>query len=114
MFKHTEVLKYFSAVNLAPSLRSIIASEEWYQGLSAKDRGIVDDGVKEANRVVHAWANQSDQGALAALRDAGLEVYVNTPAERAEFAARIRPNYDQIVDPEVAKLFLQLAAEQKK
>lgn len=37
MFKHTEVLKYLTDVKTAPSLRVTICSEDWYQGLSAKD-----------------------------------------------------------------------------
>jgi len=37
MFKHTEVLKYYSDVGLSPSLRVAICSEDWYQGLNAKD-----------------------------------------------------------------------------
>lgn len=114
MFKHTEVLKHFTAVNLGPTLRAIIASEDWYQGLSKKDRAIVDAGVTAANKAAHAWANQADKGALEQLRAAGLQVHVSTPAEREAFAKLIRPNYDSIVSPEVARLFLKLSAEQKK
>jgi TRAP-type C4-dicarboxylate transport system substrate-binding protein len=114
MFKHTEVLKYYSDIKLAPSLRVALASEEWYQGLSKKDRGIVGAAVKEADKAVHAWANEADKGALDQLRAAGLEVYVNTPAEREMFAKLIRPNYDRIVEPEVAELFMKLAAGQKR
>jgi TRAP-type transport system periplasmic protein len=114
MFKHTEVLKHFTAVNLGPTLRAIIASEDWYQGLPKKDRAIVDTGVTAANKAVHSWANQADKGALDELRAAGLQVHISTPAEREEFAKLIRPNYDSIVSPDVAKLFLKLAAEQKK
>lgn len=114
MFKHTDVLKYFSSANLAPTLRAIIASEDWYQGLSQKDRAIVDAGIREANKTVHDWANEVNKRALDQLRAAGLEVYENTPEEREEFAKLIRPNYEEIVEPEVAKLFLKLAAAQKK
>jgi TRAP-type transport system periplasmic protein len=114
MFKHTDVLKYFSAANLAPSIRAVIASEEWYRGLAQKERDVVDAGVKAANRVVQDWANQSDKGALEQLRAAGLTVHVNTPAEREAFAKLIRPNYAEIVDPAVADLFLKLADAQRQ
>jgi TRAP-type transport system periplasmic protein len=114
MFKHTDVLKYFAAANLGPSIRAVIASEEWYRGLAQKDRDVVEAGVKAANQAVHDWANQSDKGALDQLRAAGLTVYVNTPAEREAFANLIRPNYAEIVEPAVAELFLKLADGQRR
>lgn len=113
MFKHTEVLKYYSAVNLAPSLRVAITSEEWYQGLPAKERAIIDEGVKKANNAVHAWANDADQAGLEALRKAGMEVYVNSAADKAAFADLIRPKYKTIVPPEVAELFVKAAEANK-
>lgn len=113
LFKHTDVIKYYSVANLAPALRAVIASEDWYQGLSKKDRAIVDAGVVKANNEVHEWANQSNQEALDQLRAAGVEVYINTPEDREAFAKLIRPNYENIVEPEVAKFFIKLAAEQK-
>jgi len=114
LFKHTEVIKYFAVTNLAPSLRSIIASEDWYQGLSKKERTIIDTGVNKANESVHEWANKSSEETLQELRDAGVEVYKNSPEEREAFASLIRPNYENIVEPEVAKLFIKLAAEQNE
>jgi hypothetical protein len=113
MFKHTDVLKYFAAANRGPSIRAVIASEEWYRGLAQKDRDVVETGVKAANQAVHDWANQSDKGALDQLRAVGLTVYVNIPAEREAFAKLIRPNYAEIVEPAVAELFLKLADAQR-
>ena len=113
MFKHTDVIKYYSAANLGPTLRCVIASEDWYKGLSQKDRTIVDAGVVKANDAAHAWANKSDKAALDQLRAAGVTVYVNTPADREAFAKLIRPNYEKIVEPDVAKLFIKLAADQR-
>lgn len=114
LFKHTDVLKYFSAANLAPALRAVIASEDWYEGLSTKDRVIVNKGVAQANHVVHIWANKSNQSALNQLKTAGLKVYINTPQEREAFAKLIRPHYAEIVKPEVAKLFLNLATKERQ
>lgn len=114
MFKHTDVIKYYSAANLAPALRAVIASEEWYRGLSEKDRAIVDAGVVKANTEVHKWANKSNDEALDQLRAAGVNVYINTPEDREAFARLIRPNYESIVEPETARLFIKLAAEQKE
>ena len=113
MFKHTEVLKYFSDVKLAPSLRVALCSEDWYQGLSAKDRALVDEGVFKANAAIEDWSKKAESEGLAALRNAGLEVYVNTAEERAKFAEMIRPLYSEIVDAKVAEIFVQAAKENR-
>jgi TRAP-type C4-dicarboxylate transport system substrate-binding protein len=109
MFKHTEVLKYYSAVNVAPALRVAIASEDWYKGLNEKDRRIVDEGVAKANKTVEAWAVKVDKASLDALRKAGMKVYVNTSEEKAEFAKLIRPNYTDIVPKEIVDMFVKAA-----
>ena len=113
MFKHTEVLKYFSDVKLAPSLRVALCSEDWYQGLSAKDRALVDEGVSKANAAIEDWSKKAESEGLAALRSAGMEVYVNTAEEKAKFAELIRPLYSEIVDAKVAEMFVQAARENR-
>jgi len=47
MFKHTELLKYYTNAAMSPSLRIALASEEWYSGLSKKDKDVVitDGGI---------------------------------------------------------------------
>jgi TRAP-type C4-dicarboxylate transport system substrate-binding protein len=113
MFKHTEVLKYFSDVKLAPSLRVALCSEDWYQGLSAQDRALVDDGVAKANAAIQEWSKKAEAQGLDALRKAGMEVYVNTAEEKAKFAALIRPHYSEIVDEKIANMFLEAAAKNR-
>ena len=109
MFKHTEVLKYYSDAGLAPSLRVAICSEEWYQGLNAQDRTLVDEGVAKANAAIKDWAKKVEAKGLDDLRKAGMQVYINTPADRAKFAELIQPKYTEIVDEEIAKMFIQAA-----
>lgn len=111
MFKHTEVLKYYSDFKAGPSLRVSICSEDWYQGLDAAERAAVDAGVDTADKVVQAWAKKAEAGGLDALRKAGMEVYENTPEEREQFAKLIRPLYGEIVSPDIAKIFMDAAAK---
>lgn len=113
MFKHTEVLKYFSDVKLAPSLRVALCSEDWYQGLSAEDRALVDEGVAKANAAIQEWSQNAEAQGLDALRKAGMEVYVNTTEEKAKFAALIRPHYNEIVDEKIAEMFVQAAEKNR-
>jgi TRAP-type C4-dicarboxylate transport system substrate-binding protein len=113
MFKHTEVLKYFSDAGLAPSLRVAICSEDWYQGLNTQDRALVDEGVAKANDALKNWTKTAEAQGLDDLRKAGMQVYVNTPADKAEFAELIRPKYTDIVDEKIAKMFMQAAEKNR-
>jgi len=113
MFKHTEVLKYYSDVKALPALRVAICSEDWYQGLSAKDRALVDEGVAKADAAIRDWSKKVEAEGLDAARKAGMEVYVNTAAEKAQFAGLIRPLYKEIVDENIAKMFIEAAEKNR-
>lgn len=113
MFKHTDVLKYYSDAGLAPSLRVAICSEDWYQGLNAQDRALVDEGVAKANSAIQKWTKNAEAQGLGDLRKAGMQVYVNTAADKAKFAELIRPKYTEIVDEKIAKLFMQAAEKNR-
>jgi len=113
MFKHTEVLKYYSDVKALPALRVALCSEDWYQGLSAKDRALVDEGVAKADAAIRDWSKKVEAEGLDAARKAGMEVYVNTAAEKAQFAGLIRPLYKEIVDENIAKMFIEAAEKNR-
>ena len=113
MFKHTEVLKYYSDAALAPSLRVAVCSEDWYQGLKAKDRAMVDEGVAKANSAIQKWTKNAEAQGLDDLRKAGMQVYVNTSADKAKFAELIRPKYAEIVDEKIAEMFIQAAEKNR-
>jgi TRAP-type C4-dicarboxylate transport system substrate-binding protein len=113
MFKHTEILKYYSDVKVAPALRLAIGSEDWYKGLNDKDKAIVDGGVVKANAAVQAWVKKAEVQGLDALKKAGMQVYVNSSEEKAKFAALIRPNYTDIVPEKIVTMFIQTAEKQR-
>jgi len=113
MFKHTEVLKYFSDVKAAPSLRVAICSEDWYQGLSASDRALVDEGVMKTNAAIQDWSKKVEAQGLDALRKAGMQVYVNTAEDKAKFAELIRPSYNDVVPEKIAKMFMEAAEKNR-
>jgi len=109
MFKHTEVLKYFSNVNVGVPFRIIICSESWYKGLSDKDKAIIEEGVAKGVAANRAWQAKIEASGLGALKAAGVQVYENTQAERDEFAKLARPLYPKVVPPETAELFVKAA-----
>jgi len=109
MFKHTEVLKYYSDVKMGPSLRVAICSEDWYQGLDAKDRALIDAAAAHANAAIKSWSKKVETKGLDDLRQAGMKVYENTAVEKAKFAELIRPNYTDIVSADIAQMFIKAA-----
>jgi len=109
MFKHTEVLKYYSDVKVGVPFRIIICSEDWYKGLSAKDRKIVDEAVAKGVAANRIWQTKIETSGIKALKAAGVQVYENTPEERAHFAKLIRPLYAKVTSPEIADMFVKAA-----
>jgi TRAP-type C4-dicarboxylate transport system substrate-binding protein len=111
MFKHTEVLKYYSAVNSVVSLRVAICSEDWYKKLSDKDRTLVNKGVAKANLTVRNFVSKMGKNELDNLRKAGMQIYENTDEEMAQFAELLRPKYNEFVSDEIVKLFVKIAKD---
>ena len=109
MFKHTEVLKYFSDIKLSAPLRVSICSEEWYRGLSKKERAIVDEATNKANAANRAWQAKVEKSGTGALQGAGIKVYKNTPNEIAQFAKLARPVYTKIISKEIVNMFVTAA-----
>ena len=96
---------------MAPALRVVICSEDWYKNLSGNDRIAVDAGVVQANTAIVDWTKTVEKQSLDALKNAGMTVYVNTPAEKAQFAELIRPIYTDIVSENIVKIFTEAAAK---
>lgn len=113
MFKHTEVLKYYSDAKVAPALRVTICSEDWFKGLNDKDRAVIEAGVAKANDALKAWVKKAEEQGLGALKKVGMQVYVNSSEDKAKFAEMIRPNYTDIVSQEVVEMFIEAVKKQR-
>ncbi len=109
MFKHTEVLKYFSDIKVGVPFRIIICSEDWYKGLSDKERRIVNEAVAKGVAANRAWQTKIETKGLETLKATGVEVYQNTPEERALFAELVRPLYAEVTSAEIANMFVKAA-----
>jgi TRAP-type C4-dicarboxylate transport system substrate-binding protein len=114
LFKHTEIIKYFTNAAISPSLRVALASEEWYSGLSKKDKEIVDAAVAKADAANRKWVNESEEKALAALKAAGVEVTPLAPAERKKFTELSRKAYADIIPAEYVPKFVDAAEKAAK
>lgn len=109
MFKHTEVLKYFSNVKSGVPFRIIICSEDWYKGLSDKNRRIVNEAAVKGVAANRVWQTKIETKGLETLKASGVEVYENTPEERTLFAELARPLYAKVTSPEIADMFVKAA-----
>jgi TRAP-type transport system periplasmic protein len=106
LFKHTEVIKYYSDMSIGAPLRVAIASETWYAGLSEKDRKIVNDAVAAANAANRKWLSEVVKKSIDALKAAGVQVSTPSAAQQAQFAKLAKTVYTQIVPEDVLKRYL--------
>jgi len=113
MFKHTEVVKYFTYNKAGLPIRAIICSDDWYKGLSKKERTIIDEGVMKATKANLVWQAKIEVSGIEALKKAGVEVYMPTFEEREAFAKLLRPIYGKLSSPVIAKMFLKAASATK-
>lgn len=100
LFGHTDFIEHFTDAAISPSLRIVIASENWYQGLGDDERAIIDSAVVEANAANRAWL-QTQGALLDDLRDAGVAVVELSDEAREEFQRASEATYtDGTLTPE--------------
>ena len=109
LFKHTEVLKFYSDIRFSAPLRITICSETWYQGLKQKDRAIVNEAVAKANTANRTWQANIEKTGMEQLKATGMKVHMSTLDERSLFAKLVRPVYSKVVSEEIAKAFIAAA-----
>ena len=109
MFGHQDFLKHFTDLRFSAPFRVAIASEDWYQGLSADQRAVVDAGIVKATMANRAWVD-GQAGVLARLEAAGMAVVRPSDAERDRFAEASRPLYEGgLLSPEQVAIWLAAA-----
>ena len=103
LFGHGGQLDYFTDIAMSPSVRVVVFSEHWYQGLSAADRAAVDRAVELAGLANRAWTVRAVEREFALLNSIGIEVVQLTEQEREGFRAPLLPTYKKMVNPETLK-----------
>ncbi|MGX9349733.1 TRAP transporter substrate-binding protein [Shimia sp. W99] len=99
MFGHTGFIKYFTDAKVAQSSRTVIISEDWYQGLPADEQKIVMDAAAAANKANAEWlAGRSAE--LDKLREAGIEVVTLSDEAWQEFKMMTTPVHNMVPLPE--------------
>lgn len=113
MFGHTAFIKHFTDVGAMLPLRVAMASEDWYQGLSAKHRGIVDAGIQKATAADRKLMRNSRSVVFGELAKAGVEVIKLSEAERKIFEKLSKPTWTAILAKEDIQVFIDAAKDNR-
>lgn len=79
MFGQTDFVKNFATADVIWPLRAVIASKDWYDGLSDEDRAVVDGAVATADAAARDWLTAASVNGLTALEENGVTVQRLTP-----------------------------------
>ncbi len=107
LFAHGGQLDYFTDIAITPSVRVVVFSEVWYQGLSAADREVVDHAVEMAGLANRAWTSQAVEREYALLNSIGIEVVQLTELERAGFREPLLQTYKNVLSSETLEIIEQ-------
>jgi TRAP-type transport system periplasmic protein len=110
MFGHTDFIKHFTDAKSIVGGRLAIASNDWYMGLSDKERTIVDNASAVATKANRAWLKKAEPGMLKGLEKAGVSIVQLTPKARAEFQELSKKVYtDGVLTPAQVKIWVDAA-----
>jgi TRAP-type C4-dicarboxylate transport system substrate-binding protein len=114
LFGHADILKHYTDAKMSMPTRVAMVSEDWYKGLSANDRKIVDEGVAKATAANRAWVGPSDEAALAQLEKAGVTITRLTPEARASFREKSRPAWTALLSQQEIQPFIEAAEKVRR
>lgn len=108
MFGHTGFIKHFTDAKVGLGSRTVIVSEDWFQGLSDDQKKIVMDAAAAATKANRDWlATRGTE--LDKLREAGIEVTTLSDEAWAEFKALSAPLHNMVPLPDGALAAWQAA-----
>lgn len=114
MFGQTDFVKNFADADVIWPLRAVIASKDWYDGLSEADRKNVNAAVETADVAAREWLASASVNGLLALEEKGVTVQRLTPEERAVFREASLSVYDSdLMTSEDTALWKKLSDENR-
>lgn len=88
------------------SIHAYLVNDRFYQGLTATERTAVDEGVAKAVAIHRRMTSEQDRNAKAILEKNGMQVYVPTPDQVAEFRKLAQPPVRQWAETEIGKNYV--------
>jgi len=105
-FKHTEVFKYFTRLDLTWVSMGISMSESYYQSLSNEQKKVLNGAIAAARKANAKWMETYVPKNLDKLRKAGIEVIDLSPEEKERFNSKINAVRNKMAPPPVVKFFV--------
>ncbi|MEZ5652567.1 MAG: TRAP transporter substrate-binding protein [Burkholderiaceae bacterium] len=94
---HTQYLKHYTPADLAPSMRAVLVSEDWWSGMNDKQRAQVAGAIRAGVAANRAWVVEWGKQVDARFRDAGVTVTALAPGERDKMKARAQATYKALL-----------------
>jgi C4-dicarboxylate-binding protein DctP len=88
------------------SIHAYLINERFYQGLTATEKKAVDEGVRKAVAIHRKMTSDQDKNAKQILEKVGMQVYVPTAAQVAEFRKLAQPPVKQWAEKEIGKEYV--------
>jgi TRAP-type C4-dicarboxylate transport system substrate-binding protein len=104
-FKHTEVFKYFTRLDMTWVSMGISMSESYYQSLSNEQKKVLHEAIEAARKANAKWMETEVPKNLDRLREAGIEVIDLSPEEKERFKSKINAVRSKMAPPPVVKFF---------
>ena len=114
IFKHTDLLKYYTDAGAGTAFRSALMSKDWYDGLSDEDRAKVDKAVEGANQRNREWTYKAAAAELDQLGKLGVTVTKLTPEARADFVERSKKAWPVLMPADSVDDFVAAAEKTRK
>jgi TRAP-type C4-dicarboxylate transport system substrate-binding protein len=111
LFGHGGQLDYFTDISMQPSMRAVVMSAKWYQGLSREQRAIVDQAAADARAALKIWVLKAIENEFSMLAGIGIERIALNTAQREAFRQSLLPIYTSIASAESIAQMEQYLAE---
>ncbi len=98
--------KYITLDGHVWSIHAYMVNDRFYQGLTAAEKKAVDEGVVKAVAIHRKMTADQDRNAKPILEKVGMEVYVPTAAQIAEFRKLAQPPVRQWAETEIGKQYV--------
>lgn len=96
--KFYEVQKYVTEVNYIYIASPFIVNLDWWNALSPEDQALIQDAVNAGGDYCNGLTESKDKEFRQMLvDDHGMELYIPTDEERAQFVALVQPVYDYFI-----------------
>ncbi len=97
--KFYEVQKYVTEVNYIYIASPFLVNLDWWNSLSPEDQVLIQDAVNAGGDYCNGLTESKDKEFLRLLTEEhGMELYVPTDEERAQFIGLVQPVYDYFIE----------------